>query len=280
MKKNTTTNQPVVSEENVQATTPVEATVSTSTVAEETIVNPFANLDSSSAASTGTRKFDFTPQLQAISQQRANELVSRTQTDKALADQATKMLQGNTTDLIELINLAYTVKEISDDAAFLKAASADELDGMLESRRSDRSKTKAKGLTKMTTILSYIAAMYAELLIRENTGKPYQSNLTTELFVSDDKEAITKKIKSLQSKQSRLNKLAAYDVSAAAELADVKAEISRLNELRGTARVSTSTTVKSVEVDKLRTALADLDVSSMDEAALKNFENIKQLLAM
>lgn len=277
MKKNST-NQPVVNEENAQTTN--EAMVSTSTVAAETVVNPFANLDSSSAASTGTRKFDYTPQLQAISQTRANELVSRTQTDKVLADQATRMLQGNTADLIELINLAYSPDDIKADAYFLNAASPEDLDGMLESRRSDRSKTKSKGLTKMSTILSYIAAMYAELLIRETTGKPYQSNLTTEQFSSDDRDAITRKIKSLQSKQSRLSKLAAYDTRAAADLADVKTEIVRLNELRGTKSVNTTTTVKSVEVDKLRDALATLDVSSMDEAALKNFENIKQLLAM
>ena len=258
---------------------PTVTTEPTSEVVNETVINPFANLDSSSTTTSGTRKFDWTPQLQAISQQRANELVSRTQAEKDLADQATKMLQGSTNDLIELINQAYTVKVIADDAEFLKAASSDELDGMLESQRSNRSKSKSKGLTKMVTILSYIASMYAELLIRETTGKPYQSNLTTELFVSDDRDAITRKIKSLQSKQSRLNKLAAYDTRAAAELADVKAEISRLNALRGTKVVST-TTVKSPEVSELREALAKLDVSSMDEAALKNFENIKQLLAM
>lgn len=258
---------------------PTVTTEPTSEVVNETVINPFANLDSSSTTTSGTRKFDWTPQLQTISQQRANELVSRTQTEKDLADQATKMLQGSTNDLIELINQAYTVKVIADDAEFLKAASSDELDGMLESQRSNRSKSKSKGLTKMAIILTYISSMYAELLIRETTGKPYQSNLTTELFVSDDRDAITRKIKSLQSKQSRLSKLAAYDTRAAAELADVKAEISRLNALRGTKVVST-TTVKSPEVSELREALAKLDVSSMDEAALKNFENIKQLLAM
>ena len=280
MKKNQLNNTVAIENEvPVNQTTEPTSDVVNETTEPETIINPFANLDSSSAASSGTRKFDWTPQLQSISQKRANELVSRTQTDKTLADQATKMLEGNTSDLIDLINLAYDMDTIKADAEFLQLASTPELDGMLESQRSNRSKSKSKGLTKMAIILTYISSMYAELLIRETTGKPYQSNLTTELFVSDDRDAITRKIKSLQSKQSRLNKLAAYDTRAAAELADVKAEISRLNALRGTKVVST-TTVKSPEVSELREALAKLDVSSMDEAALKNFENIKQLLAM
>jgi predicted nuclease with TOPRIM domain len=115
--------------------------------------------------------------------------------------------------------------------------------------------------------------MYAELLIRIKMGKPYTGQLGSAAIdyeaLGSDQDAISRKVKSLQSKKSRLNKLAAYDNDAKQELREVEAEIARLNELRPTVRITSKVAVKDINVDQLRAALKNIDVASLpaDEQA-------------
>jgi hypothetical protein len=111
--------------------------------------------------------------------------------------------------------------------------------------------------------------MYAELLIRSYWNKPYTGQAgSAEIDIDalkDDQDALSRKVKSLQSKKSRLGKIAQYDANARKELEEVNAEIDRLNALRPTVRVSAKTIVKDIGVDQLREVLKGIDPASLPE---------------
>lgn len=246
------------------------------TTTNRTNSNPF-EFASNSAAPSQAHKLDYTPALISLSNNRAAELmihVSKHPDLHALANSAID--SGDVDDLIDLINAVYNGETINTDAAVLDGCDDDQLARLLESRRSDRSKAKAKDLRSSHAIcMTYISSMYAELLVRVKTGKPYSgtSSSTKDLDESDLK-AVTARIKSLQSKQSRLNKLAQYDAAAAEELKSVKAEIARLNALRPGTRVVTQTTIKDVNVDTIRAALKQVKLEDLSEEQLAQYEDL------
>jgi uncharacterized protein YigA (DUF484 family) len=122
--------------------------------------------------------------------------------------------------------------------------------------------------------------MYAELMIRERTGKPYtgSSNGTASDLDESDLDAINRRIKSLQSKQCRLKPLAEYNETARAELAEVVNEIARLGALRPNNRTTTKTVVKDLSVDQVREALKQINPEDLSgDDAEKFFELLKKL---
>lgn len=157
------------------------------------------------------------------------------------------------------------------DKSMLDGATEDELSRLLESRRSDRSKAKKAGLNTLDTIRRYISAWVAELVIRAASGKAYKAPTGTQLgeFESTDRDEITRKIKSLQSKKCRLNQAFKTIVAAGIDspeikqqLDEVEAEIKRLNAMRGTTvRVKTTDAVPSTE--QLRAALAGMSADEL-----------------
>ncbi len=142
----------------------------------------------------------------------------------------------------------------------------DELSRLLESRRSDRSKTKKKGLrTNVAVMLTYFAAVIAEMAIRAASGKEYvaQSAATTidVEALALDQEALNKKIRSLQSKQSNLRRALKYipadtDAPERDELKRVQAQIEELQSRRTSTVKTVSTKVPSAEV--LKKAIASM----------------------
>ena len=134
------------------------------------------------------------------------------------------------------------------DKSMLDGATDDELSRLLESRRSDRSKAKKAGLTTLDTIRRYISAWIAELVIRAASGKAYKSPTGGGVVLDEsaDRDTITKKIKSLQSKKCRLGQAYRAVVAAGAEndalraeIDGIEAEIARLNGLRGVSERTT-----------------------------------------
>jgi len=230
-----------------------------------------------------SRQIELTPELNRVAHQRAIELVKivSAKDRPELHSKAQKMTEGNVTDCMNLINEVFDDETMKQDAYFLNVAGNDILDRLLESRRSDRSKTKAKGLTKnMSILLNYIAATYAEMMIRLVSGKSYKAPSDNEILVDEqDKDAITRKIKSLQSKKSRLSKIAQYDATARIELDQVNADIERLNALRGTAHVTTKQIIQDTDIDTLRKVLDMLDVNGMSPEQQVAYNMIKDKIA-
>ena len=237
-------------------------------------VNPFESLTAVESKGFESRRLDYTPVLIDRANTRASEIMLKGSEHAELANRVIN--DGNTSDLLELINATVPEGQIEADAEVLEGCDADQLSRLLESRRSDRSKAKKKGLTSsVVTCKTYISAMYAELMIRVKMGKPYTGAAAAQDYnaaeLAQDQDALSRKIKSLQSKQCRLKKLAAFDEAARAELDEVVAEIARLNDLRtGTRRVS-KTVLKDANIDAIRETLKSIDPATLPEAEQAKF---------
>jgi len=239
--------------------------------------NPFsfeAEQDSSK-----TRKLAYTDTLINTASSKAHNLMTEGCSTDELKALANKMLEGNPSDLVSLIQAVYGDEQIKADAEVLHGCDEDQLKRMLESRRSDRSVAKRKGLrTSAVNCRAYISAMYAELMIREKLGMSYSGTTTASDLDEADTDAVERKIRSLQSKQSRLRKLAAYDADAKAELTGVQDEISRLQGLRPD-KVVAKSALKDVSVTELRKALDTVDINSLPEAEQEKIRSMIELLA-
>lgn len=226
----------------------------------------FASLTAqSSVAESSGRRLDHTAELNRIAAERATVVIKKASENPELRELANRMLQGNPADLMELFEKTGALETVSADAqTALTGASEDELKRLLESRRSDRSKCKKKGIgSSMLVCRNYVACMYAELMVRNGMGKPYTGTRGVaggSTLDESDLDAVKRRVKSLQSKKCRIKKLADAGVAGAqAELDEVEAEIERLNALRPTAKVSTKVAVKSIKVDELRAALEKIE---------------------
>ena len=242
--------------------------------------NPF-DLMQQSASTTKSRRLDYTPQLIDCANQRALHIMKTGTEHAELAKRV--ITDGNTADLLELISKSFDEAAIKADAQILDGCDSDQLSRLLESRRSDRSKSKKLGIgSSALNCRNYISAMYAELLIREKMGKPYTGQSSATDYDVDklaaDQAALVRKIKSLQSKKCRLNKLAAYDPTAASELSEVTAEIDRLNSLRTSGRVRTTSIIKDFQIDELRAILDRIDPNTLTETERHNYDMIKAKL--
>lgn len=241
--------------------------------------NPFDNLTTTQGDSTQSRKLDLTPALITTANTRAVELRRIVSEKPELYPLANKMIQdGQVQDLIELIHAVFSEEVIQADAQILSGADDDQFSRLLESRRSDRSKAKSKGIsTNNAACMTYISAMYAELMIRSAWNKPYtgvnnSANIDLDAL-KDDRAALNRKVKSLQSKKCRLAKIAKYDASAQAELDAVEADIEKLNQFRGTT-TSSKTVIKSADVDSVREALLIAKQTVTDESQLKQIDEL------
>ena len=268
-----------VSEELVQATEPaVEETTS-----DTPVVNPFDFSAMPVENKSESRRLDYTPALIDFANRRAQELMlNQVKLRPDLTSSVQKVLKDlNPNDLADLLT-DYFGETIDSDAEVLDGCDDNQLGRLLESRRSDRSKAKTKYSKQpnMSNCKSYLSAMYAELMIRVQTGKPYSGSTNGQSVDVDesDLEAISRRVKSLQSKKCRLKPLAEYDDSAREDLEEVEAEINRLNSLRPNTRATTKVVVKDLSVDQIRAALKSISVEDLTEGeAEKYFELLQKL---
>lgn len=228
--------------------------------------NPFETLTASAETKTG-RKLAYTDMLNSIAIERAGDAIKTASQKPELFAVANAMMDsGDPADLQTLFEQTGVLDHVTEDAASLEGCDDDTLKRMLESRRSDRSKCKKKGVrSSIVTCRAYVAAFYAELVIRQALDMPYTGRVgvaAAELN-TDDMDAVNRRIKSLQSKKCRLNKLAAAgDAEAQNELDETVAEIERLRAFRP---ATSTTVVKSIKVDELREALSKLSADEVPE---------------
>lgn len=198
----------------------------------------FTFTDASVQAVTG-RAIPGSQELISTCNTLALDAIKLASTDPEIGKLAAAVQSGDHEALVAFVDKAVEVP----DKSMLDGATEDELSRLLESRRSDRSKAKKAGLTTLDTIRRYISAWIAELVIRAATGKAYKAP-STGFSVEDmdgaDRDTITRKIKSLQSKKCRLSQAYRAIVAAGAQNAELKdqidqldAEIKKLNDLRG-----------------------------------------------
>ena len=239
--------------------------------------NPF-EFGTNSTSKSNAKKLDMTPMIQAKSQSRATEMISAVSKDPALHDLANKVIdEGEPSDLIELFRIVFDQDQIKSDAAILIGCDADQLERQLKSRQSDRSKSKRKGLrSELSVFVTYVASMYAELMVREQLERPYSGQTSTDDYdldaIKEDQDLLGRKVRSLQSKASRLKELAKFKPEAKEELNAVKQEIARLNQFRTNVN-STVTVIKAVDINSIRDYVSGLS----DEEQIAFLDQIKQL---
>ncbi len=243
--------------------------------------NPF-EIESINTETSSTRKLDLTPQLISISNQRALEIIRFVGANSDIHDLANRVKnEGQASDLFELIGRCVEQNVIESDSKFLEGAEDSILDRLLESRRSDRSKSKSKGLSKnMSALVTFISSGYAEMLVRLVWNKPYQVSTTdySNDDLANDQDALNKKIRSLQSKQSRLSKTAPFIPADQKSLDAVQTEIERLKDLRVGTTVTGKTVIKSADVDSIREALKLVNVEGLGaDDQVKLLELMKKL---
>lgn len=229
-------------------------------------VNPFETL-STEVGTTSSRKLAYTDIVNHTASERASEAIMAASKDATLFPVANQMMDsGDPADLLRLFEATSMLDHVAGDAAALQGADEDDLKRMLESRRSDRSKCKKRGVRSSIAVCkAYVAAFYAELVIRQAMGKPYtgRTGITASDINIEDLDAVNRRIKSLQSKKCRLGKLAkAGDAAAQNELDQTIAEIERLQAFRP---ATSTTVVKSIKVDELREALGKLQAEDLPE---------------
>lgn len=234
----------------------------------------FTFTDASVQAVTG-RAIPGSQELISTCNTLALDAIKLASTDPEIGKLAAAVQSGDHEALVAFVDKAVEVP----DKSMLDGATEDELSRLLESRRSDRSKAKKAGLTTLDTIRRYISAWIAELVIRAAAGKAYKAP-STGFSVEDmdgaDRDTITRKIKSLQSKRCRLNQAYRAIVAAGAQNAGLKdqidqldAEIKKLNDLRGVQPKAVKATNTVPTNDQLTAYLKSLSPEELQDMLAK-----------
>lgn len=230
-----------------------------------------ASLFQTVANATAGRGIPGAIELQQVSQVLANELfasISKSTDAELIASIQPILASGDYANTCELISKFYDDTTIADKTSFLKSYSSTELDRLLESRRSDRSKARKAGLAQ--NFPRFLADVIAEKAIRLASGKQYNQNSTGTTAIdvealAADQVALNKKIRSLQSRISVLRskmQFAPADHPGHAEIARLQEQVRELQAHR----VSTSRVVTKTVVDK-RTVADAISNMSADELA-------------
>jgi len=168
----------------------------------------------------GSRSLNKTGQLTSLAESIANDILKAT-TDEHEAEIKQTMVDHNAMD--RFINKMTSLDKA--DISFLKDVSEDELDKMIKSQQSKRSRSKGKTMT-LDNYMSLMTGAIAELLLREAAGKPKDSSALgarkkdvsysdEELAeLAEDQEALNKAIRNIQSKKSIAKSKADFDESS------------------------------------------------------------------
>lgn len=187
----------------------------------------------------------------------------------------TPRIQKSTTDAKELDALIDELADYNiDDESILNNLSEEQVDGMLKSQQSKRSRSKSKAMT-VDNYVTLLTAAIAEDILRTIYNKPKSAggfhrvagsvDYTIEQLeaLGNDQEALRREIRNIQSKKSIMKSKADFDEGDPRWQALLKAE-QQLKDLRVGGRSGV------VEVDKTKNALDELlagkDISKMKSA--------------
>ena len=198
-------------------------------------------------------------------------------------------IQQSTLDARELDALIDELADYHiDDDSILRHLSDEQVESMLKSQQSKRSRSKSKSMT-VDNYVTLLTAAIAEDILRTIYNKPKSAggfhrtggsvDYTIEQLeaLGNDQEALRREIRNIQSKKSIMKSKAEFSEADPRWQALLKAE-QQLKDLRVGGRSGV------VEVDKTKNALADMlagvDISKLKSAdAHKMLEQIAQLAA-
>lgn len=214
---------------------------------------------------TGSRSIPMAAELNASAMAHTDALLKKLVKKPEMGPTLRAALDsGDYQQMVDAIN--QFDEDISCDK--LVNATENELKRMLESRRSDRCKAKATGLKDTLQIRRYISATIAEMMLRKHMNFEYKASVGAPIDVdalAQDQDALNRKIRSLQSKQSILKNKSTFapeDWEGWKQLEEVKAQIAELQARRVGAR---TTATKTVSMSVVKTALAGMSEDQIQE---------------
>lgn len=235
---------------------------------------------------TNTRALPGTAELTNIASAAAHRVIKAMEAD---IGNYKDRIQRSAVDSKELDAIIEELCEynVAEDS-LLRYLSDEQVEGMLKSQQSKRSRTKSKAMT-LDNYATLLTAAIAEDILRDLYNKPKSAggfhrtagsvDYTIEQLeaLGNDQEALRREIRNIQSKKSIMKSKAEFDESDERWLALLKAE-QQLKDMRVGGRHGV------VEVDKTRNAIDELlagkDISKMKSAeAHELLERIAALTA-
>lgn len=248
------------------------------------MMNLFAS--NNNEVTVGAKGLEATARLTMIAANVASGIlkgIEKNETDETKAAVQASMQSHDAMD--KLINDECDLAGVNVE--FLKDLSDDELDRMIKSQQSKRSRSKSKVMT-LENYKSMMIGAIAEGLLRIVTGKGKSSvgfsNRTSEVVFSEtdldrlsmDQEELRKAIRNIQSKKSIMKSKANYDESS-----DRWQQLLVAEEQLKSIRTTSAPIVKIVDEksSKINELLADVDVEKLKAGDSKDLlATIKQLL--
>lgn len=230
----------------------------------------FGNTNEMSTANA--RSLPGTAELTEIARSAAIKMMNAMESD---IEAFRPRIQKSATDSKELDALIDELVDWNvDDESLLRYLTEEQVDGMLKSQQSKRSRSKSKAMT-LDNYVTLLTAAIAEDILRTLYNKPKSAggfhraagsvDYTIEQLeaLGNDQEALRKEIRNIQSKKSIMKSKADFSESDPRWHALLKAE-QQLKDLRVGGRSGV------VEVDKTKNALGELlagkDLSKMKSA--------------
>jgi len=222
----------------------------------------------------GTRGLPGTAELTNVASAAARNMLKSMEAD---IETYRPRIQKSATDARELDAIIDEFKPYCDLAEdhILRNLSDDQVESMLKSQQSKRSRSKSKAMT-LDNYVTLLTAAIAEDLLRSIYNKPKSAvgnhrtggtvdytGAQLEAF-AEDQEALRREIRNIQSKKSIMKSKADFDESDERWLALLKAE-QQLKDLR------VGAVPHVVEVDKTKDALSEL-LAGKDISKLKSAE--------
>lgn len=224
----------------------------------------------------------YTAQLTQVSAELAKEFFENTVTtgDDELTARIKLAMTDN--DELDAMLLEYT-GVASTDVEWLKEATEDEIDRMLKSQQSKRSRSKKQTMTQ-DNFMKMVTGAAAEMLLRKASDKPKNQTTVVKLdgckLTEDmairfkmDQESLKKAIRNVQSKKTGLRKKGMEDSPEWVELLEFEAELKALRV--GGSR--TTTVVKEVAVipEEVANKAALVDDAAAIMADVENIDKLK-----
>lgn len=220
-----------------------------------------------------TRGLPGTAELTALSNQYARHIIEAMDANAA---EYTDRIQLSTVDSATLDDLIIELipEDYAEQAKFLVDLSESNIDSLLKSQQSKRSRTKGKQMT-MDNYQTLMSAAVAEFLIRKVTNRTKSAGLgvtragiieyTAEQLemLRADQERLRKEIRNLQSKKSLMRSKADLDENDARWVALLKAE-QQLKDLRVTPDARFVAVDKTK--DELQTMFEGVDIEKLKSA--------------
>lgn len=237
----------------------------------------------------GMNQLNKTARLTQVASEIANKIFATVASNPVEYEGQILASQKSHDAMDDLIGEVYDLGQV--DIAFLQSVPADELEKMIRSQQSKRSRAKSKVMTQ-DNYLTMMTGAVAELLLRIASGKPKSAgggSIMGEIgFSAEDLDQLAefpdelkKAIRNVQSKKSIMKAKNDFDPTSARWLQLLRAE-QQLKEVRDRVNgIVNEEAVEALEVKKqAEEMLADVDLDSVSqEDALALLQAMKEMLA-